>query len=50
MIAYQIYASNASHPEKITNWLPLEGDAVKRNTNTRAKIKRLNDLANKLWV
>jgi hypothetical protein len=49
LTAYMIYATNAKNPEKITTWLPLEGDTVEKNTNTRARIKKMNLKANQIW-
>jgi hypothetical protein len=49
LTAYMTYAVNAKNPEKIEAWLPLEGDTVKRNTNTLALIKKMNTKANEVW-
>ena len=50
LMAYMTYATNAKNPQRIEQWMPLEGDPVVKNTNTLAKIKRLNDKAKTLWL
>ncbi len=39
LTAYMTYAVNAKNPDKIENWLPLEGDQKRRNTNTPSSTK-----------
>jgi len=50
LMSYMTYATNAKNPQRIEQWMPLEGDPVVKNTNTLAKIKRLNDKAKTLWL